>query len=460
VARSVALGEARRAAVDPRPSGAARGAVALHLGHLADEPRARHRGDDVRRGQRQAARLEQAGRRAPRVARGAVELGREPVADVAADLRARLLQGGVGGPQAREDSDRHARLPVFRNDPQERARECRDPDRVSIDREGVQARVAGARRAARSPASGRAAAAAAGAHACRRAAPAHAARSARRARAAEGERGRADRLDPHRRSDGPPSHPDPRARARVEARRDGAADGGAARHARRAALAVVGHGVPALPRRARRKPEARRARRAIELRGLPGHVHDRHAGVRRGHVPRAPVDPRRARSGLLQCRAGAQGSHPRAVDGAGEGEGARDAGAEARALHRMATPRGRLVPRRRRPRRGHRRVGTASRGHGDQGATVGDDRARQHRGGARAVHDRGSEVEGPRAARRSAAQLPGVPRPVLRGVHRRGRAARRGRADAAVHRSSVTSTRCSGSCASFAVRWSRRSATR
>ena len=219
----------------------------------------------------------------------------------------------------------------------------------------------------------------------------------------------------------------------------------------------------------------------VALRGVRGHVRDRQARDRRGHVPRPPsirdvpdqlycsAEPAKKEHIRVQCTAAAGRSR------------AGHRAARARALHRVeaATP----------------AAGTST--STDHGATRGDvggaaggrRRDRQARRDARAAQrsrpsretftiERG-EVERPRAARRAAARLPGVPRSVLRGVHRRRRPARRRRADAAVHRrrrldrvlrdarrsrrrssrSRSTSTRCSRSSPRIAVRSSRRSAT-
>ena len=54
--------------------------------------------------------------------------------------------------------------------------------------------------------------------------------------------------------------------------------------------------LPALPRRARRDGKLVGARSRGALRGVPGRLHDRQRRGGRDHVPRAPVDPRRARS--------------------------------------------------------------------------------------------------------------------------------------------------------------------
>ena len=131
-------------------------------------------------------------------------------------------------------------------------------------------------------------------------------------------------------------------------------------HATRAGLldAVVGHGLPALPRRARRERQARRRSQAeAHCEVVPGRLHDRHAGGRRGHVPRAPVDPRRPRAAVLQRRAGEEGAHPRAAHASRRASTADvDAAARARPLHRVGRPPRRLVPRRRRRRPAERRV--------------------------------------------------------------------------------------------------------
>ena len=78
------------------------------------------------------------------------------------------------------------------------------------------------------------------------------ARAAARGEAAEGVHRSARRLGPHRRRSGSPSDPDPRARAGLEAARARAVANSAARDTRGSARSVVGHDLPALPRRARR----------------------------------------------------------------------------------------------------------------------------------------------------------------------------------------------------------------
>ena len=106
-----------------------------------------------------------------------------------------------------------------------------------------------------------------------------------------------------------------------------------------------------------------------------------------------------------------------------------------RPLHELGRASRRLVPRRSRRRRATEGgVGRPPRGPHRRQWPGADDRAAQRRRRSRDVHDRARDVERSRAAARAPAVVPGVPRPVLRGVHRRGRQARGRRADAVVHR--------------------------
>ncbi len=99
----------------PRAPGTPEALWPCSLRHLAHEPRARHRRDDVRRA-RGSATAPPGPAACAHEGRGA-NLGREPVAVVAARLRQGLLQGRVGDPPARAHPRGDPRVPVLRRRP-------------------------------------------------------------------------------------------------------------------------------------------------------------------------------------------------------------------------------------------------------------------------------------------------------------------------------------------------------
>src|SRR5579862_548503 len=106
LARRMGFREEARVVLALRRAGGPRRAVARDRRHVAHEPRARRRRDEVRGPRGPAPRLVAAGPRAPRMDRGAVELGRGAVARVAARLRSRLPARDVVGVRAGADRSR------------------------------------------------------------------------------------------------------------------------------------------------------------------------------------------------------------------------------------------------------------------------------------------------------------------------------------------------------------------